>query len=125
MTYNTKTFVKAVKGSGGIITTIAERVGCCWNTAKKYIDTHPTVAKAYQDECEKQLDKAEGVVFGNIEIAEKIQVRGKQADTSDAKWYLSRKGKQRGYVERQEISGPGGKDLVINLSWGEDADDSD
>jgi hypothetical protein len=33
--YNAQQFIKAIKNSGGIITTIAARVGCDWDTAKK------------------------------------------------------------------------------------------
>jgi len=93
--YSTTQFIEAIKGSGGIVTTIAHRVGCTWHTAKKYIDTHPTVAKAYLDEQESILDMAEGVVFKNI----------RDGDTQDAKWYLSKKGKHRGYGEAIQHEG--------------------
>ena len=44
--------------------------------------------------------------------------QGKPAvvDSADAKWYLARKGKSRGYVERSEITGADGKDLVT-VNW--------
>jgi len=32
-----KQFIDAIPGSGGIITTIAKRVGCSWNTAKNIL----------------------------------------------------------------------------------------
>jgi len=111
--YTAQQFIDAIPGSGGIVSTIAARVGCAWNTAKKYIDEYATVAKAYQDEQERALDRAESVVFGNIALALKaLQAEGRteQVDSSDAKWLLARKGKERGYVERvqQEHSGPDG-----------------
>ena len=43
--YTAKQFIEAIPGSGGIVSTIARRVGCNWYTAKKYIDNYPTVVK--------------------------------------------------------------------------------
>ena len=41
--------------------------------------------------------------------------------TSDVKWFLSRKAKSRGYVERQEVTGADGGAVVVK--WDEiDAD---
>ena len=91
--YKAEQFINAIPGTGGIISTIAKRVGCDWHTAKRYINDYATIAKAYKDECEAVLDMAESILIGNI----------KDGDSSDAKWYLARKGRDRGYVERQEI----------------------
>jgi hypothetical protein len=106
--YTAAQFIKAMPKSGGIVTTIARRVGCDWHTAKKYIDTMPTVKAAYDDECESVIDMAEGVLLKGIE----------GGDTADAKWYLSRKGKRRGYVERQELTGADGSSITV--SWDDD-----
>lgn len=110
--YHAKQFVEAMPGTGGIISTIAKRVGCDWQTARKYIRTMPTVQKAYDAECEAIIDMAESVVIKKIQ----------SGDSADAKWYLTKKGKQRGYVDRQEITGKDGKD-IITVSW-DDPDDS-
>ena len=110
--YTAQDFKTAIPGTGGIISTIARKVGCDWTTAKKYITTMPTVQQAYQDECESVLDMAEGVLMKGI----------KGGDTADAKWYLSRKGKRRGYVERQEVSGADGgpiKKEVVTMTEAE------
>lgn len=96
-------FIEAIAGSGGIISTIAARVGCSWNTAQKYIRKYATVARAYQDECEKTLDVAEAVIIKSI----------RQEDVQTAKWYLTLKGRERGYMhseyreveQRTELSG--------------------
>ena len=37
-TYTAAQFIAAIPGTGGIITKIAEKVGCAWHTAKKYIE---------------------------------------------------------------------------------------
>ena len=93
--YTAAQFITAIPKSGGIVSTIAKRIGCTWHTAKKYIDTMPTIKAAYDAECESVIDMAEGVLLKGIE----------SGDTADAKWYLTRKGKHRGYAERQEITG--------------------
>lgn len=112
--YKASEFIEAIPGTGGIISTIARRVGCDWHTAKKYIDTYPTVNRAYEDERERVTDLAESVLVQNIKLAYKKQEDTKEpVDSSDAKWYLTRKGKSRGYTERQEITGAEGGPLVV------------
>ena len=101
--YKAQQFIDAIPNSGGIITTIADRVGCTWHTAKKHIDSQPTVAQAYANECEKITDMAETVLFKSI----------KAEDAWAVKYYLSTKGKHRGYVERQELAGVKNEPLVV------------
>ena len=90
--YRASDFLDAIPGSGGIKTTIAKRVGCAWHTVDKYVREYPTVAKAYADECEKVLDAAESVIVGDIVDRKEVQT---------AKWYLTMKGTERGYVQKQ------------------------
>lgn len=106
--FTAKHFIDAIPGSGGIISTIARKVGCAWHTAKKYVDNYVTVQQAYLDECEKVLDKAESVVLKSIIENEDIAV---------SKWYLTMKGRERGYAatERHEHSGPEGQAITITL----------
>jgi hypothetical protein len=104
--YTAQQFINAIPGSGGIISTIARRVDCNWSTAKKYIESFSTIKAAYDDEREAILDVAESVVYGNIQAAAKIQRStdyNAQVDSSDAKWLLARKGKDRGYAEQNEV----------------------
>lgn len=104
--FKAQEFIDAIPKTGGIISTIAKKVGCSWHTAKKYIDNYPTVAKAYADECEGVLDAAESVVLEGI--------KGK--DISVSKWYLTMKGRQRGYAptQRQEVEVAG--DVILKFS---------
>jgi hypothetical protein len=101
--YTAQLFVAAIPGTGGIVSAIARKVECDWNTAKKYIDTYPTVRAAYDAECEAMLDLAESTVLKNI----------KDGDTSDAKWYLTKKGKGRGYGDAVELTGAKGGPIEI------------
>jgi len=119
--YKAIQFIEAIPGTGGIISTIAERVGCDWHTAKKYIERYVTIKRAYEDEIEHNVDNAESVVIQNIKYAlEDQRAKKKPVDSSDAKWYLSRKGKHRGYSERHEVTGAEGGAVVIKYTGNAD-----
>lgn len=92
--YSDTTILKAIKGSGGIITTIAGKLDCAWNTAEKYINKNETTRKAYRDEKEQILDLCESVVYNSV--------RG--GNTQDAKWLLSTLGKKRGYGDSEPVA---------------------
>lgn len=101
--YTAKIFIDAIPGSAGIISTIAKRIGCSWHTAKKHIDRHPTVRTVYDDELEQVLDLAETTVIGAM----------KGGDVGTARWFLSTKGKRRGYTEKTEIEQSGEFNITI------------
>jgi len=90
--YTAKQFIEAIKGSGGIISTVATRMDCEWRTAKKYIENSPSVQAAYQDELEKVNDMAVGVLIKSI----------RDGDIASAKWWLSRKRREE-FGESVEI----------------------
>ena len=77
--YKAQDFIDAIPNTGGVIETIAKRVGCDWHTAKKYIEDHATVKQAYENEKSRVDDAARSVVISNI-------VTDKNVDT--AKWWL-------------------------------------
>lgn len=101
--YRTSDFEKAIPNSGGIISTIAKRVGCDWSTARRAIEKSPKLTEMFENEREAILDMAESTIFMSI----------KNGDTQDAKWLLSRLGKNRGYSERQEITGRDGEPVEV------------
>lgn len=98
-----KTILDAIPGSGGIVSTIADSMGVSWATARKALDENPEAFQAFEAEQEKRLDLAESVVIMNIQMAARQQKKGYFADTSDAKWYLSKKGKKREYGENSQV----------------------
>jgi len=101
--YTARQFIDVIPGTGGIISDIARRVGCQWHTAKRYIDVHPTVRRAYEAERENVLDLAETELHKTI----------KQGEPWAVKFYLTTIGKHRGYTERQELTGAEGAPLTI------------
>ena len=106
--YTAKQFIDAIDGSGGVITTVAARVSCSWNTAKKYITEYATVAEAYDNECNRITDAARSVVITDI-------VTKKNVDT--AKWWLRVKAADEfAPKEKSEISLPdGGNEIKIRI----------
>jgi len=104
-------FIDAIPGTGGIISTIAKKVGCSWHTAKRYIETYPTIAQAYADECAVVLDLAETKVISAIN----------DGDIQTAKWYLTMKGQGRGYTrtERCDVTS-GGQPLTFRVVYDRD-----
>ena len=96
--FTAEQFIKAIPGTGGIVSLIAKKVGCTWHTARKYIDRYATVQQAWRDECEAVLDLAETQAIGAI----------RKGDPQMVRWYLATKGKQRGYTERHEVTGAEG-----------------
>lgn len=110
-----KALLEAIKDSGGIMTTIARKLDVAWNTAYTKIHGDPETLQAYQDECERVLDLAEGTIIKSIQAG----------DTQDAKWLLARKGKKRGYGDNVDVTS-GGKALNWKefISGGTDTDAS-
>lgn len=87
MRYTQKQVLESIKDTGGIISTIANRMGCAWSTAQIYINRWESTRTALKDESNKIADFAEGKVIEAI----------KSGDVNTAKWYLTKKAKDRGY----------------------------
>lgn len=102
--FTAKQFTDAIPGTGGIIAAIAKRVGCDWHTAKKYIDTLPTVKQAYDDECSSIDDMAESTVIRAI----------KDGDVGAAKWWLEKRRRDR-FANTVEVTGANGGPLTMQV----------
>ena len=106
--YSVKQFEAAIPGSGGIITTIARRVGCSWHTAATYLKDSPKLARLYEDEASTIDDLAESVVIKAMQ----------EGDTSAAKWWLERRRRAK-FATRHELGGPDGGPVTIQMTWGD------
>ena len=87
--------LEAIKGSGGIMSTIARKLGVTWHTADSWIRESEELMGALKDEKETILDMAESTLLNKI----------KEGDEQSAKWYLSKIGKLRGYGDSVAIEG--------------------
>lgn len=103
--------LEAIKGSQGLVTKIQKKLEAakgtkiCWDTVDKYVHKWEACEAAVKAEKEAMLDLAENNIFKEL-------VSG---DTSTSKWYLKMKGKDRGYVETQDIRMTNTDPLNINL----------
>lgn len=113
--FTKKTVLKAIKDSYGVVGTIAGRLGCEWNTARRYIEKWPETQQAVLDERENYLDMTENACIDRI----------KNGDGQMIRFVLATVGKKRGYT--YEDGAGNGDDATadtevnINLEGGEPA----
>ena len=101
--FTAKQVCEAVGGTGGIKLAVARNLECDRHTVDRYEKWYKSVRKALKQEREKVTDIAETVLVTNIVMAAQEQKETKRpVDASDAKWYLARIGKDRGYTEKRE-----------------------
>lgn len=93
--YSAGQFIKAIKGSGGVISAIADAVGCDWHTAKRYIEDLPTVKAAWEAERNKITDKARHNIIKAIG----------EGDLQMSKWWLQVMDEEFVERNRTELSG--------------------
>lgn len=125
--------IEAIKGSAGIKTNIARKLGVNRATVTEYLKRWDEAQAAFDHESSVMLDRAQSVVFANINFAlqaanqeqEKMidnkEYTPKPVDTSDAKWLLGMKGSAEGYRQGHDITS-GGKEIaqITTVNFGLD-----
>jgi hypothetical protein len=100
--------IAALKETKGMVYLAADRLGCNAETVQNYAKRY----KSVRDEIEAQREKV-------VDIAElKLYSAIMDGDQGMIKYYLSRRGKSRGYTTGQEISGPGGGPINVAIVKG-------
>jgi hypothetical protein len=97
-----KAMIEAMRASLGIVSTAAKQAGINRNTHYTWLKDDPEYAEAIDDISEAAIDFAESALHKKIQ----------NGDTTSIIFYLKTKGKQRGYIERQEIQHSG---IVLNF----------
>ncbi len=95
--------IKAIGESNGLLTLAAARAGIGLTTLKRYVAEFPSVHQAVIDAKCKMVDFAESKLYQKI----------KDGDNACLIFYLKCQAKDRGYVERQEVSGPDGGPMRV------------
>lgn len=95
---NKERLLKALEASLGVVTDACKKVKLSRQTFYKYLKEDPDFKAAVLELEEVALDTAESALFNQI----------KEGNVTSIIFYLKTKGRRRGYVERQEISGPDG-----------------
>lgn len=111
--------VAAIRGTGAIKQTIADRLGVHRHTIDRYLRVYPAAMQAFVNESEAQGDYAETVIITQLHETEptgevgsngKILLKPTETAVETAKWYLVKKHKSRGYGDAFDITS-GGKPL--------------
>lgn len=97
----------ALKESAGIYSLAADKLGVSRQTVWQRVNKSEELQEWIADIEARILDAAEGVI---------VQAITKNRSEKTAKWYLQMKGKSRGYVTRQELTGEGGGAIAVNNS---------
>ena len=111
--------INAIWAAQGKITVAAQRMGCTVRTIYNYANKYATVQNAIDEARamwdEKLVDLAELKLFQEVNDGSAWAI----------KYALSTKGKSRGYVERQEVTGADGGALNVVVRWPEQDADAD
>ena len=101
--YTPTQMIEALQQAEGYVSQAASLLGCSSQTVYNYRDKFPAVAETWQAIREARHD------FVESQLHEQI----KQGNITAIIFYLKTQAKDRGYVERQELTGAGGSKLVI------------
>ena len=96
--YTAEQMIEAIQAAKGLKSVAARRLGCSWLTVHNYCRRHPTVQQAYDETRQQLVDLAEG----------KLIVEVNRGMWPAIKWVLATLGKDRGWVERKEVTGAEG-----------------
>lgn len=94
---------EALQAAGGIKTVASRTLKCHRATLYRFLAAHPSVAEFLEDIDEELKDLAEGKLLQLI----------RAGDPQTIRWYLERKGRDRGYGQRVEATGPDGGPIVV------------
>jgi transposase-like protein len=112
--YTTEEIIKSLRSTNGLVSLAARQLGCTTQTIYLRARNTASVQQAIEDSRAELVDHAE--------LALRAAILGRES------WAvaltLRTLGRNRGYVERQEVTGSGGGPIEIALKW-DNADPDD
>jgi len=105
-----KILADALRETKGGVYLAARRLSCSPSSIYRYLEKYPDLKELKESFAEVLVDKAEYQLHDAVE----------DGDAWAIKYALSTKGKNRGYTERQEITGADGSDMVIHVKVRDD-----
>lgn len=102
----TKRMIQVVKAKRGLISAVADELGCTPNTIYARAKKDPALQQAIEDARERVLDLSEAALQKAIAKGEAWAV----------KFALSTLGRHRGYVTRSELAGVSDQPLEVHLT---------
>ena len=113
--FTTEQMIDAIVEAQGNLSDAARILKCARTTVHNYVNKYSTVKQAYEEENDKFLDEAEGQLRRAVSKGQLPAIM----------FTLKTKGKNRGYVERQEFTGKDGDELAIRFVWKKDDNQND
>jgi hypothetical protein len=95
--------IDALEAADGYVSKAASLLGCSARTVYNYRDRFITVAEAWQNIRERRHDFVENALHKRI----------KEGSDTAIIFYLKTQAKDRGYIERSELTGADGKPLIF------------
>lgn len=96
--HNKKEVIEALRKSLGVVTTACKKAGVGTSTFYQWLKVDEEFAQQVESIDDVALDFVESKLFENID----------NNRTAEIIFYLKTRGKKRGYIERQEITGADG-----------------
>tara|TARA_S200002703_G_scaffold88646_1_gene76553 strand:- start:171 stop:536 length:366 start_codon:yes stop_codon:yes gene_type:complete len=114
--HHKKALIEALEKSLGVVTTACRNIGIGRTTFYEWMKT--------DEEFAFQVDEINNIALDFAESQLHKQIR--DGSTAATIFYLKTKGKKRGYVERQEITGADGlpNDITIEIVKSKNTDES-
>jgi len=97
---------QALTDAGGIKIVAAKKLDCTRRTLDSYLDSFPSLMAHYNELHEGKLDIAEGKLFSAVQAGEAWAIC----------FFLKTQGKNRGYTERQEVTGANNQPLSFSIN---------
>jgi len=107
--YTEQQIIEALEESKGLIAPAARKLGCARDTIRRYLEEYEDIAQAIKDQREAVTDMAENALYQAILDREAWAVC----------FYLKCMAKDRGYVERAELTGTNAAPVKIKLVYDE------
>jgi hypothetical protein len=104
--YTQQQIIDAITKAEGFISAAAINLGCDIGTVYNYIKRYPAIEQVVKDVRYKQVDFVESKLLKLI----------KDENPTAIIFYLKTQAKDRGYIERQEITGADGGPVVV-VNW--------
>lgn len=108
--FTVKRMVDELTRTKGMVYIAAENLGCTPQTVYNYVNNFPAIAAAKELAEGKVLDQAELNLYKAILNGEPWALQ----------FVLKTKGKKRGYVERTELTGADGTELIKTVGFDTD-----
>lgn len=97
--------IVAIQKSNGLITHAARKLKVTRQTVKNYVDKYPEVKAALDEMRDVLIDEAESALVSAV----------KRKEAWAISLVLKTIGKERGYVERQEVTGKDGAPIPVAI----------